>query len=141
MPFWPIWNILFQRKFGISFCLIAYPLLLGASITYYMAFPTLWTIFSVMLIAKALNYAFNQPAKEALYIPTSRSIKYKSKAWIDMFGMRFAKACASVANRVMGPFVLLVGGSALAIVALWTALANVIGKTFKRAVDENKLIE
>lgn len=131
----------FQRKFGIRFCLIAYPLLLGLSIGYYIVAPTLWTIFCVMLIAKALNYAFNQPAKEVLYIPTSRSIKYKSKAWIDMFGMRFAKAAGSVANRVMGPFVILIGGSTLTIIALWTLLASIIGKTFKQAVDQNKLIE
>lgn len=131
----------FQRKFGIRFCLIAYPLFLGVSIAYYIFHPTLWTIFSVMLIAKAINYAFYQPAKEVLYIPTSRSIKYKSKAWIDMFGMRFAKAAGSVANRVMGPFVILIGGSTLTIIALWTLLASIIGKTFKRAVDQNKLIE
>ncbi len=131
----------FQRKFGISFCLIAYPLLLGVSIVYYIISPTLWTIFYVMLIAKALNYAFNQPAKEVLYIPTSRSIKYKSKAWIDMFGMRFAKAAGSVANRVMGPFVALIGGSTLTVIALWTLLASVIGKKFKKAVDENRLID
>jgi AAA family ATP:ADP antiporter len=131
----------FQRRFGIRFCLITYPVLLGLAIAYYMVFPTLTTIFSVMLIAKALNYAFNQPAKEVLYIPTSRSIKYKSKAWIDMFGMRFAKAAGSIINRLMGPYILLIGTSTLGIIGLWTLLANVIGNVFKKAVDENKLIE
>jgi len=131
----------FQRKFGIRFCLIAYPILLGISISSYMLRPSLETIFYVMLIAKALNYAFNQPAKEVLYIPTSRSIKYKSKAWIDMFGLRFAKATGSVANRIVGPIVWLTGGFAICLIFIWTICGSLLGKTFKKAVSENRIIE
>jgi len=131
----------FQRKFGIRFCLIAYPILLGVFISSYMLNPSLSTIFYVMLIAKALNYAFNQPAKEVLYIPTSRSIKYKSKAWIDMFGLRFAKATGSVANRIVGPIVTLTGGFALGLIVIWTICGSLLGKTFKKAVSDNKIIE
>lgn len=131
----------FQRRFGIRFCLIAYPLLLGLFICSYMLRPSLDTIFYVMLIAKALNYAFNQPAKEVLYIPTSRSIKYKSKAWIDMFGLRFAKAAGSVANSMVGPIVTLTGGFALGLIAIWTVLGSVLGNTFRKAVAKNEIIE
>jgi len=131
----------FQRKFGIRFCLIAYPILLGLFISAYMLNPSLSTIFYVMLIAKALNYAFNQPAKEVLYIPTSRSIKYKSKAWIDMFGLRFAKATGSIANRLVGPIVSLTGGFALGLIFIWTICGSLLGKTFKKAVSDNKIIE
>jgi AAA family ATP:ADP antiporter len=131
----------FQRRFGIRLCLIAYPLLLGLFIGSYMINPSLETIFYVMLIAKALNYALNQPAKDVLYIPTSRSIKYKSKAWIDMFGLRFAKAAGSVSNRFIGPVISLTGGFSLCLIAVWALLANVIGNVFKKAVDNKEIIE
>lgn len=131
----------FQRKFGIRFSLITYPVCLGLFVVCYLVHPTLQTIFYVMLVAKALGYALNQPAKEALYIPTSKSIKYKSKAWIDMFGMRFAKAVGSGINDFIGPIVMLTGSLALAIVVVWTSLASVIGHAFKKAVDNKELIE
>lgn len=131
----------FQRKLGIRFSLISYPLCLGIFIVCYLIQPTLQTIFYVMLIAKALGYALNQPAKEVLYIPTSKSIKYKSKAWIDMFGLRFAKASGSMVNRVVGPVVMLTGSLALGIIFTWALLANVLGNAFKKAVDDKKIIE
>jgi len=131
----------FQRKLGISVSLIAYPALLGLFIISYIIHPTLQTIFYVMLIAKALGYALNQPAKEMLYIPTSKSIKYKSKAWIDMFGMRFAKAAGSGMNRIIGMLTTVIGSSALGMIVVWIICASVMGKVFKRAVNDNKLIE
>jgi AAA family ATP:ADP antiporter len=131
----------FQRRFGIRFCIIAYPILLGLSISSYLISPTLQTIFFVMIIAKAINYAFNQPAKEALYIPTTKSIKYKSKAWIDMFGMRFSKAFGSGINKAMGPFIASTGPVVLGVVIVWALLASKLGKTFNKAVSDKKLIE
>lgn len=131
----------FQRRFGIKFCIIAYPILLGLSISSYLINPTLQTIFFVMIIAKAINYAFNQPAKEALYIPTTKSIKYKSKAWIDMFGMRFSKAFGSGINKALGPFIAATGPVVLGVVIIWAFLASMLGNTFNKAVADKKLIE
>ncbi|MBX9830350.1 hypothetical protein K2X40_00190 [Candidatus Babeliales bacterium] len=131
----------FQRRFGIRFCLIAYPLLLGISIVYYLANPTLQSIFYVMIIAKAINYAFNQPAKEVLYIPTTKNIKYKSKAWIDMFGMRFSKAAGSTANTIIVTMSYLTGPIVLSLIAIWAILASMIGKTFNTAISEKKIID
>jgi AAA family ATP:ADP antiporter len=131
----------FQRRFGIKASLIAYPLSLGVVVVAYIINPTLTTIFYVMLISKALGYALNQPAKEALYIPTSRSIKYKSKAWMDMFGMRFAKATGSTLNAVVGPVILVAGSFALGLIVLWVFIASIIGRTFNNAVANNELIE
>lgn len=131
----------FQRKLGINGSLMSYPVLLSVSVICYMVSPTLNTIFYVMLISKALGYALNQPAKEALYIPTSKSIKYKSKAWIDMFGLRFAKAAGSEANKLLGPVVSLSGGLVLGIIGIWVFVAGLLGRTFNKTVEANKLIE
>lgn len=131
----------FQRRFGIMSSLVMYPLCIGAFILWYLQSPTLWTVFYVMLIAKALGYALFQPAKEALYIPTARSIKYKSKAWIDMFGMRFAKATGSMVNGLVGPALLLAGGIALGLIGIWAGLATIVGKRFNKTVENNELID
>lgn len=131
----------FQRKLGIKFSLIAYPALLALFVFCYIIQPTLQTIFFVMLIAKALGYALNQPAKEVLYIPTSKSIKYKSKAWIDMFGLRFAKTAGSAVNHFVGPIVVLTGTFALSLMGAWIVVASFIGNIFKKVTDEKKLIE
>jgi ATP:ADP antiporter, AAA family len=130
----------FQRKFGIRFCLIAYPLFLGLFIIAYLFSPTLFVITGVMIVAKAINYAFNQPAKEALYIPTSRAVKYKSKAWIDMFGLRSAKGFGASVNKVIGTLAKTSSVVSLGIIVVWTVLAGTIGKMHKKVITENKLI-
>ncbi|MFH1832170.1 MAG: Npt1/Npt2 family nucleotide transporter [bacterium] len=129
----------FQRRFGIKFCIVAYPVLLGLFILSFIISPTLNSIFCVMLIAKAINFALNQPAKEVLYIPTSKNIKFKSKAWVDMFGMRFAKGIGSMVNKIPSvtlPFVIV-----LSIIGLWTGLSNALGNYYQKAVADKKLIE
>lgn len=131
----------FQRTFGIKFCLIAFPALLGVSLIGYIVHPALSTIFYVMLIAKALNYALYQPAKEVLYIPTSKNIKYKAKAWIDMFGMRFAKATGSGIFSIMGTATSLVGGTCIGIIAVWIFLASLVGNIYKKVTSSNQLID
>jgi AAA family ATP:ADP antiporter len=136
-----IGNSFFQRYLGVRFCLIMYPALLGCCITGYMFYPSFKAIFVVMLIVKALGYTLNRPASEMLYIPTSRNIKYKSKAWIEMFGTRFSKASGSVVNQCVGPIVLVTGSLSLVAIVLWIALASVLGNTFSRAVHNEKLIE
>lgn len=131
----------FQRKLGTRFCIIAYPLLLGTSIVWYLYNPNLHTIFCVMLIAKAINLAFNQPVKEVLYIPTSKNIKYKSKIWIDMFGLRFAKAAGSSVNKVIGASLSGCSIVALPLIGIWIFLGNTIGRYYQKTIDNKKLID
>jgi AAA family ATP:ADP antiporter len=131
----------FHRKFGIRSALICYPIGIGLFVGWYLLNPTLWTAFYVMLVARALGYALNQPTRETLYIPTSRAIKYKSKAWIDMFGKRFAKGSGSVVNGIIGSALTLAGGFTLGVIALWIGLASVVGSTFNKTIAQDKLIE
>ena len=130
-----------QRVFGIRFCLVSYPLLLGACIFSYVIHPTLFAIAAVLIVGKAIHYALNIPAREVLYIPTSRNIKYKSKAWIDMFGTRFAKATGSGINEIIGAAVGLSGMLSFVFISFWVVLANGLGKTFSRLTKHKKQID
>ncbi len=131
----------FQRKYGIHFCLVSYPILLGISVITYLFYPSLSTITYFMLVAKSLHYAFNQPAKESLYIPTVKNIKYKSKAWIDMFGQRFAKASGSLINDAFGSYLSVIGFIALGFFGIWIFVSELIGKKFTRVIENKELIE
>lgn len=87
---------LILEKFGLTLTLISFPcLLLICSIIVWTS-PSIWIVFTVMMIMKALSYALNNPTKEILYQVTSTSIKFKCKSWIDTFGQRSAKASGSI---------------------------------------------
>jgi AAA family ATP:ADP antiporter len=94
-----------------------------------------------MLTAKAMGYALNQPAKETLYIPTSKNIKYKSKAWIDMFGFRLAKACGSGINEIIGVCVNFSGGIALSMIVVWIFVSRLLGNFFKKTIASKDIIK
>eukprot|EP01038_Epipyxis_sp_PR26KG_P009270 gene9270-12487_t len=81
---------------GVSRSLMIFPmtLLIAVIITYLV--PTLWVSFALVSILKAMIFSLHDPVKELLYIPTSDAIKFKAKAWIDVFGSRFAKAFGSI---------------------------------------------
>ena len=55
-----------------------------------------------MLLLKGFSYCLNNPCKEILYQPTSSSVKFKAKSWIDIFGQRGSKALG-LALRVGAP--------------------------------------
>ena len=84
------------KRWGLSTTLLAFPVLLGVCSTFVWISPTIWVVFSVMMIIKGMSYALNNPTKEILYQATSTSVKFKCKSWIDTFGQRSAKALGSL---------------------------------------------
>ena len=129
-----------MRRLGVTICLVTFPIFLAALVVVYMIHPTLTTIFYTLILTKTFNYALYTPAKEVLYIPTTRNIKYKSKAWIDMFGLRLAKFVGSGINELTGALVSMSGAVVLVIAAAWGVTACLTGQTFKKTVDNNGLI-
>jgi len=132
------------RKFGLTFCLVAYPTIVGIVMIKVWALPSLWIFFVAAVIIKGLSYALNIPCKEIMYIPTSKNIKFKTKSWIDMFGSRSAKALGSVVNtfftniQSMLFFAPLIS---LGIIGFWISVALYVGKTNKHLTDNNLIIE
>lgn len=81
---------------GVKHSLMIFPTVLFISVVVSYLVPSLWVLFVCVSIIKAMLFSLHDPVKEILYIPTSESIKFKAKAWIDVFGSRFAKACGSL---------------------------------------------
>lgn len=67
----------FLQRCGLSVCLVLFPLATASLVVLVWLFPNLWVLFAGMVSLKALGYALNGPAREMLYIRTSRDIKYK----------------------------------------------------------------
>jgi AAA family ATP:ADP antiporter len=86
----------------------------------------------------------NQSAREALWTPTTRDEKYKAKAFIDMFVVRFAKAIAVGLNLVIASLFVGLGGLrwlsliAIVLIAVWLFAARYAGKQFEDMTKDNK---
>jgi len=133
------------RKLGLRTALIVTPVVIGITVVVLKMSPNLATAFWIMVFAKALNYALNQPTKEQLYIPTTKETKYKAKAFVEMFGSRGSKASGSAINMfntLLKPetFVLFTTIASLGLVGVWLYTAIYLGNKYKEAVDKNTVV-
>jgi ATP:ADP antiporter, AAA family len=87
------------KRFGLTNTMISYPVLLLACAVLVYVWPSLWVVFTVMMLLKGMSYALNNPCKEILYQVTNSQIKFKCKSWIDTFGQRSAKAGGSIVTN------------------------------------------
>jgi AAA family ATP:ADP antiporter len=129
-----------HRTIGTRASLMSFPLLLIVSAIAYLVVPTLFVVTIFIVLLKGLHYAFNQPVRETLYIPTSKDIKYKAKAWIDVVGMRGAKAVGFQLAGFLGHASGIIGVVVLGLLSLWTGVASVIGKKNEDAAAKNTVI-
>lgn len=143
----------FMRKFGLKFCIISFPTMIGISVAaifgLYMSgvsqYFLMWTLFVAVVLFKGLAYTLNNPSREVLYIPTSKDVKFKAKSFIEAFGGRSTKAAgATVTGSLGGDFAtLLIFGTfiSLGFVAFWIFVAAYVGNKFNQLQKENKIIE
>lgn len=133
------------RKLGVRKSLLMLPSLVCVAVFVIYFNSSLWIIWLVNAAVKALNYAFNQPVKEQLYIPTSKDTKYKAKAWTEMFGSRGSKAAGSSINvwaDSMTPesFLLISSIASLGLIAVWVWAAMYVGTKHKQAIDNDSVV-
>lgn len=142
-----------QRWLGLGASLALLPIIIIAAVFTFKGYPHLGMLFWIMVLSKAVNYALNQPSMKQLYIPTSKEAKYKSQAFIEMYGSRGSKALGSSVNLWRKPLIEKYGSLAgvsmfityctyvsCGIVAVWFFVALYLGRTFKKAVDERREI-
>lgn len=137
------------RKIGLKLSLALVPVFMLAMTATMFVWPALGVAFWVVALSKALNYALGQPSKEQLFIPTSSDAKYKSKAWVDMFGSRSSKAAGSLvkgSSKMLTKFAgamasdLFLGATSIAVCIGWFFVTLFLGKTHKRAVEHNEIV-
>ncbi len=96
--FWTSWIL---RWWGLMAALWILPwgLLLGSSALFVA--PLFWIAAGTELYDHALNYSMHNTAKEMLYLPIDRSMRYKVKPFIDMVVFRFGKGIAAILGIVL----------------------------------------
>ncbi len=143
-----------QRKLGMKASLILLPILIGGAVMLVKLNPMgLSVAFWIMVFAKAVNYALNQPTLKQLYIPTTKETKYKSQAWIEMFGSRGSKATGSAVNTLRASFAAkygsLAGISAFltlstilsgGFILIWFFAAFYISDVYNKAIEKNEVV-
>lgn len=134
-----------MRRLGLDRTLLLLPVVVGAAAIIVNMKPVLGVAFAVMVICKSINYSLNQPAKEQLYIPTSKDTKYKAKAWIDMFGIRLSKGTASLINTLrpllgVATFTMMSLGLSAVLIFVWFFAAVFLGKEHKAAIEQDRIV-
>jgi len=130
-----------HRTIGTRASLISFPLLLLCAGILYLFFPNLYVVTLFLVLLKGLHYAFNQPVRETLYIPTSKDIKYKAKAWIDVVGLRGAKAVGFELATMLGHASATIGIVVVGLLSAWSWMAHRVGKENEAAISKHTVIK
>lgn len=141
------------RYLGLTVALCLMPIIVGGAVFGFTSLNSLPFLFCLMVGSKAINYALNGPALKQLYVPTSHDARFKAQAWIETFGSRASKGAGSGFNMMYGPLQASLGKAAGAarhvvlssyvgysLVFVWFFVALFLGKTFKKAVDEKRIV-
>ncbi len=133
------------RLLGMRTSLFIFPIVSSIIILTTFFYPTAIVFFIALIALRAANYALNHPIREILYIPTTKNIKFKAKAWTDAFGSRSAKGGGSVFNigmKKVSPAFALFFSSALmlGLISVWMIIVFFLGKTFTNVIDNQKVI-
>lgn len=141
------------RVLGIGVSLLLMPIIYGAAVFGFISLNSLNFLFILMASSKAINYALNGPAIKQLYIPTTHNVRFKSQAWMETFGSRGAKEAGSIFNMFLAPMqanlgviigrarhALFASYLSFALVFLWVFIAIFLGKQYKAAIDEKRVV-
>jgi len=125
----------FIDRFGVAAALALLPAIVAAGFAGLAAAPVLAMIVAVQAVRRAANYAIARPAREILYTVVSPEEKYKAKNLIDTVIYRGGDAVsgwlfAGLAGAGLGLYA--IAALALPLMALWIALAIVLGRRQQR---------
>ena len=98
-------------------------------------FPILGYIQVAKIFENSTDYSLQNTARQALFLPTSREIKYKAKAAIDTFFVRIGDVLSAIVVFIGTYWLLNTKAFAMinvALVAVWLLLVAVIGRHYKK---------
>lgn len=133
------------RLMGERFCLMMIPVMSAVFLLYFLFSYSPEAVYAGFIALRVINYAFSQPIRESLYIPTTKDLKFKAKSWIDAFGSKFAKTTGSTFNIALSCagqawMMTLCGAFFTAILTLWLFTAYWLGRRYENAIATNEVI-
>ena len=125
---------------GIGGALLLVPLVVSLGYGAMALLPTLLVVRMVKIVENSQDYSLMNTLRAALYLPTTREIKYKAKQAIDTFFVRLGDLVASGIWFVgIHQIALSIPGFArlmLVLVAAWLFLAVCISREYRRMFPE-----
>jgi ATP:ADP antiporter, AAA family len=125
------------KWFGVRAALFVLPVVALGGYAMILLFPVLSVVRVSKIFENSTDYSLQNTARQALFLPTSRDEKYKAKAAIDTFFVRFGDlASFGIVYGITTALAMSAAGVAAAnvvLVLIWLALAAGI------AVDHKKL--
>lgn len=141
------------RFLGVGVALTCMPIIVSLALFGFLALDSLPFLFALMVGSKAINYSLNGPTLKQLYIPTTSAVRFKAQAWIEVFGARTSKEAGSLFNMLLNPlqsifgamtgrayYLISSGVIGFPLLALWFAIALYLGRTFRKAITEEKVV-
>lgn len=120
---------------GVRGSLFVLPSLALTSYSVMAVAPVLAVVRMAKVLENATDYSLQNTVRQALFLPTSRAEKYKAKAAIDAFFMRFGDVLQAGMVKVGGELSLGFGGFAWINVGLtlaWLWVATLLGREHRR---------
>lgn len=119
------------RTLGLTTALLVLPVAMALASGIYFAVPVLSAAALLTISDNAFSYSMNQTARETLFTPTPADVKYKARAFTNMFVQRFGKGAAILmALALSAAPVRYLSLLAIAVIALWAGLAVYAGRRF-----------
>jgi ATP:ADP antiporter, AAA family len=130
-----------MKRFGVHVALAVLPIIMILGFIGLAVIGSLAALIVVEALNRAVQRAITRPARETLFTIVSREDKYKSKAFIDTFGIRIGDVFGSRVEWFLGWLGLgLVGLAAVAVplAAVWAALGIWLGLAQRKHAIEQR---
>jgi len=119
------------RKFGLTTALLVLPVAMALASGVYFAIPILWASALLYISDNAFSYSMNQTARETLYMPMSADIKYKARAFANMFVQRTGKGAAILMALILTAIpIRFLSVLAIIVIVIWGSFALYSGRCF-----------
>lgn len=135
------------KKLEVRYCLLLVPISVLALLVFFVLTYSAESILYVFIGLGAINHSLSYPLRETLYIPATKDMKFKAKAWIDTFGTKFSKGFgslfANIANRfaMASSWLIVVYGIFFGgLMVMWFIASWLLGKTYDKAIKNNEII-
>lgn len=125
------------RRFGITAALLVLPVAMAVASGTYLVMASLWAGALLTISDNAFSYSMNQTARETLFMPTSADVKYKARAFANMFVQRVGKGAAILMalGLAMVPIRFL-SILAIGVIVIWAGFALYAGRRFDELTGE-----
>ncbi len=136
-----------MKHFDVRKCVMIVPVIVSILLICFLISDSPTMVMYAFIGLGTINYSLSVPLRETLYIPATKNMKFKAKAWIDSFGTKFSKGFGSLFAGIAR--FLPLGSSALmsiyvgffsVLMLMWFVTAWLLGKKYEKAISNNEII-